>query len=125
MPFLKGVSSVGTKWVAGKAVLTNRDWSRKGRGRDLPSVPWCSCSVGLIPAVFFLCCLCFIIFCKDFFEFVLVYYNFHMERIQETLPKQEMKCGVKPVSEGRSLAVEIQTALSLQEQPSGGIQLDP
>lgn len=54
-----------------------------------------------------------------------MYYNFHMECIQETLPKQEMKCGVKPVSEGRSLAVEIQTALSSQEQSSRGIELDP
>lgn len=40
-----------------------------------------------------------------------------MESIEETLPKQNLKPGVKLVNEGRNLAVEIQTILSLLQQP--------
>lgn len=45
-----------------------------------------------------------------------------MENIEETLPKQNLKLGVKLVNEGRNLAVEIRPTLSLLWQP--GPQLD-
>lgn len=40
-----------------------------------------------------------------------MYENVHVESIEETLPKQNLKLVVKLVNEGRNLAVEIQTSL--------------
>lgn len=42
-----------------------------------------------------------------------MYEDIHMESIEQTLPKQNLKLGVKLVNEGRNLAVEIQTSLSV------------